>query len=822
MKTPSCSKIIVSLCALLIFCGALPVLSSAATFVVSNTGDNGGVNPAPNAGTGTLRQAIVDANANGGPGPDIITFNTGVTGTILLASALPNLADDVTINGPGANVLSVDGNNASRVFDIASGKTVTISGLTITGGIAPNNFGGAIYNDHATLTVTNCTLSSNSAADGGGIYNDGASSGSAMLTVTNCTLSDNSANNGGGIFSDGSSSGSATLTVTNCTLSGNSANMAGGGIYNDGSSSGSATLTVTNCTLSGNSANMAGGGIYNDGESSGSATLTLGDTILKAGASGANILNDSGTVTSQGYNLSSDAGVTNVSGGTGALNATGDQTNTDPMLDPNGLHDNGGPTLTIALLPNSPAVDKGKNFSGSPNDQRGPGFARTFGTALVAGGDGTDIGAFEVQPPVLSATINDTVTGTGLNQFDYGVSGWFYYNGPTIPTAYQEDEHYAYMTNVVAHFRFHGTQVKIYTVKEPHGGIIGYNLDGMGETTMSNYAPTIMGNMLSYTSPVVADGDHDLVIRVTGMHEMASDANAITVDKAEVYVPAGTPQVLSATVNDTVTGNGPNQWDYQAGNWFYYNGANISSAYQGDEHYAYTTGVLAHFRFSGTQVKIFTVKEPHGGIIGYNLDGMGETTVSNYAPTIMGNMLSYTSPVVPDGIHDLVIRVTGTHEGASDGNAITVDKAEVFAPPPQTLTATINDNTTGTGDGQWDYGMGGNWFYYNGANISSAYQGDEHYAFTTNVTGTFRFTGTQVKIYTVKESAGGNIGYTLDANPEVILSNYSPMIMGNTLSFVSPVVANGPHTLVIRVVGTHEAASSGNAITVDKAEVYGP
>jgi hypothetical protein len=185
----------------------------------------------------------------------------------------------------------------------------------------------------------------------------------------------------------------------------------------------------------------------------------------------------------------------------------------------------------------------------------------------------------------------------------------------------------------------------------------------------------------------------------------------------------------------------------------------------------------------------------------------------------MGNMLSYTSPMVPDGVHDLVIRVTGMHEMASDGNAITVDKAEVFAPPPQILSATINDNTTGTGNNQWDYGMGG-WFYYNGANISSAYQGDEHYAFTTNVTGTFRFNGTEVKIYTVRESAGGFIGYSLDGGPEVQLSNYSPTIAGNTFSYDSGVVMAGPHTLVIRVEGSHEPSSSGNAITVDKAEVY--
>jgi hypothetical protein len=431
----------------------------------------------------------------------------------------------------------------------------------------------------------------------------------------------------------------------------------------------------------------------------------------------------------------------------------------------------------------------------------------------------------EAAPPQgLLATVNDTVTGPGPNQFDYGNSGWFYYNSPsTLPSAYQQDEHYAYTTNVVAHFRFHGDQVKIYTVKEPHGGNILYNLDnGIDVQTISNYSPTIAGNTLSYASPVVNDGDHDLVIQVAGSHEMASNANAITIDKAEVYGPV-TSQILSATVNDTVAGNGVNQWDYgNPGNWFFYSGANVSSAYQGDEHYAFTTGVVAHFRFQGTQVKIYTVKEPHGGIIGYSLDGMAETTADNYSATLMGNVLSYTSTIVPDGVHDVVIRVTGMKNPASNAAAITVDKAEVYGPPPQVLSATVNDTVTGTTfNNQWDYGNSGNWFTYNGTNISSAYQGDEHYAYIANTKADFRFTGAQVKIYTVKEPAGGIIGYSLDGAPEVQLSNYSPTVIGNVLSFVSPVVTFGQHDLTIRATGMHEPASSANAVTVDKAEVYG-
>ena len=95
--------------------------------------------------------------------------------------------------------------------------------------------------------------------------------------------------------------------------------------------------------------------------------------------------------------------------------------------------------------------------------------------------------------------------------------------------------------------------------------------------------------------------------------------------------------------------------------------------------YAFTTGVTAHFRFNGRQVKIYTVKEPAGGRIKYTLDGgVDVQTISNYSPTQVGNSLSYTSPVLPPGDHDLVIQVDGSHEASATSNTITVDKAEVF------------------------------------------------------------------------------------------------------------------------------------------------
>jgi hypothetical protein len=142
--------------------------------------------------------------------------------------------------------------------------------------------------------------------------------------------------------------------------------------------------------------------------------MEIGSTILKAGVSGGNIANLSGAVNSDGYNLSSD-------GAGGLLTSLTDLINTDPMLGP--LQDNGGPTFTHALLHGSPAIDQGKNFTGSATDQRG--LPRTMDSPCIAnalGGDGTDIGAFEVQQPC-PVTVSLGNAGTVLNQFGFDIAG---------------------------------------------------------------------------------------------------------------------------------------------------------------------------------------------------------------------------------------------------------------------------------------------------------------------------------------------------------------------------------------------------------------
>src|ERR1041385_8419406 len=235
-----------------------------------------------------LIAAINAANSNNAD--DTINLAAGGTYTLLVVdnstngdNGLPAIGADnghkLTIKGNGATIQrsTAGGTPDFRIFYIASGARVTISVLTVTngnvtGGSFPADSGGGIFNDHASLTMSNCKVSGNSAdGNGGGIYNNGAS-GSATLTLTNSTLSGNSAgSSGGGILNDGRS-GSAAVTLTNSTLSGNSVASFGGGIFSS-TDSGSATVTITNSTLSGNSA-IGGGGINNSSAFSGSATLT--------------------------------------------------------------------------------------------------------------------------------------------------------------------------------------------------------------------------------------------------------------------------------------------------------------------------------------------------------------------------------------------------------------------------------------------------------------------------------------------------------------------------------------------------------------------
>src|SRR5437868_1752099 len=199
----------------------------AATVTVINTNDSS---------PGSLRQALTTANDG-----DTITF--AVTGTITVTTGGLPVTKNLTISGPGADQLSVDGNQGLLVFGIFPDKTAVISGLTVRNGQI------GIWSEQATLALSNCVVSLNSV---GGVLNDHAPGSS--VTVINSTISGNSAGDAGG----GISNEYGLLSIVNSTISGNSA-QGGGGIENfEGS------VQIANSTISSNSAG-SGGGIENVG-----------------------------------------------------------------------------------------------------------------------------------------------------------------------------------------------------------------------------------------------------------------------------------------------------------------------------------------------------------------------------------------------------------------------------------------------------------------------------------------------------------------------------------------------------------------------------
>ncbi|MEH1844444.1 MAG: DUF4347 domain-containing protein [Nostoc sp.] len=218
-----------------------------ATFTVNNTGDTDDGNA--NNGITTLREAINLANATAGD--DTITFggvfNDTTPDTITLTSGQLTITDDVTILGTGVSNLTVNGNNASRVFEISGiGRDVSIDDLAIANG----NDSGILVNTNTILSLTNSNVFDNTAtSSGGGINNKGT------LKLTNTNVSGNTApSNGGGINNKG------ILSITKSSVSENTATSSGGGIYSEG------ILNLTKSSVSNNTTTSIGGGIYSDGD----------------------------------------------------------------------------------------------------------------------------------------------------------------------------------------------------------------------------------------------------------------------------------------------------------------------------------------------------------------------------------------------------------------------------------------------------------------------------------------------------------------------------------------------------------------------------
>jgi len=595
------------------------------SILVTNTADSG---------AGSLRQAISDANAS--PDSNAINFQIGLTGTVTLLTALPDLSTSMAINGPGANQLTVmrsmaGGTPDFRIFTIPQFGTASISGLTISNGrLAVNQAGGGVSN-RGTLAMTECNVYGNNLnpvnfdAGGGGLFNAGS------MTLNNCNIGGtapgqgNGANGGGAgisefgtmvmtggsivgnagtgisvtnslggttlinvnisnnvVFGGGGGVGaSGAVTLINCLISNNSTVVGGGGINIEG-----ANLLAVNTTISGNTTTQNGGGIRqaNNGVIhlvNATITNNRSDSNNSGGERGGGIDNSFGTVflantivasNYRGASPSTTAddinGVVDSSsafnligtGGSGGL-TNGVNNNQvgvgDAKLAP--LTNNGGLTMTHALLSGSPAIDAGNNaavtnppFMGPPfTDQRGGSFNR------IADGDGNstaivDIGAYELQgiltvdkvsPPAgrVSGGQQIVLAGAFANLSTVTMGGasasWFYTNGsldtsmitvttpahavgavqidltPTSGSPYSKANAFAYLPTV---FTDDTLMVGVTTAKAQHIVELRQAVDALRAVAGLTGAP--------WTDPALAPGDTIRAIHILDLRTYLDDA----------------------------------------------------------------------------------------------------------------------------------------------------------------------------------------------------------------------------------------------------------------------------------------------------------
>lgn len=242
-----------------------------ATFVVNT--------PTDDAAAGlTLREAINSANSTAGT--DSITFSFAMPATITLKSALPEIHEALTIDGPGPNNLTVSGDNAFAIFGAATDQAVVFKDLTVangrasTGNVGSHNGGAFHFGAFPQITIDNCVVTNNRANDGDGGAIDFRGFSTYHLTITNSTFSNNQADGAGGaIFFQQTSSATGTrLTITDSTFTNNTAFGSGGGAI-----ACAATMSVTDSTFTNNDASFFNG---NGGAIAGGINTIVGCTFV--------------------------------------------------------------------------------------------------------------------------------------------------------------------------------------------------------------------------------------------------------------------------------------------------------------------------------------------------------------------------------------------------------------------------------------------------------------------------------------------------------------------------------------------------------------
>jgi len=521
-------------------------------------------------GTGSLRAAIAEAERIA-PSADTITFDPvffASTRTITLIAGELQGTDSITIQGPGADLLTIGGANAHTVFDfvniidpLGTPCDLTLMDMTVTGGNAGTAYvGGGVFFYGRSLVIADAVFTGNQAGHGGAVdaycstsfeardsrfsankaYTGGFADGGALFinakvsairrcefvgnsatftggavqlvnggTIDACTFRDNTAELGGAIYLYGDSF-TEKWTVVNSTISGNHATNAGGGIGILFSN-----VTVRNTTITANVADTKGGGISR--VNNGIGSIIFESSII------------SGNSAPAGPDVSSTSSVSAASSALGSadgysLTDLGGNLPIGIDLKLGSLADNGGPTQTISIPADSPCINAGSNPAGVPTDQRGAGYYRVIG-------ESGDIGAFEYQnlPAVISSVqINDgspqrSMVTSLIVTFDRPVT----VNANSFQLVRQSDNAPVSLSASVL-----GSSVTLTF----NSGLVEYGSLVDGRYTLTAFASLINGSVFDGNGDMVSGDDYVLVgTPSNGLFRLFGDADGNgTVNSADV------------------------------------------------------------------------------------------------------------------------------------------------------------------------------------------------------------------------------------------------------------------------------------------------
>lgn len=387
-----------------------------------------------------------------------------------------------------------------------------------------------------------------------------------------------------------------------------------------------------------------------------------------------------------------------------------------------------------------------------------------------------------------AATVNDAKIGTVPGSFAYAGS-WSTSTGAA--GKYQGDDHYSSTTASSYTFRFYGQQAALYGAMAPHHGQGSVRIDGGTAVTIDQYAGARQDNVLLYVTPLLARGSHRVTVTVKGTHHPASTGNTITIDRADSFDRDLSDPMTPTPCSDAVLEAAEPPM----------------LAVPSTTPLSLCVGYPCHcgadtdsdsIRFNGvagTTYRLQTHLEPQGGM---TLTGPSGSVVARHSGQLD---LSISFTAASSGVYTLYV----SHDAPVGYGGDYVLKIAA-------TSITVNDSVVGTTFGTFAYS--GTWATSTGA---GKYLGNDHYSSTTASSYSLRFFGTKLALYGAKASHHGQASVQVDGASAVTIDQYAATRTDNVQIYQSPVLSRAAHSVKVTVNGTHQAASTGNVITIDRA-----